>query len=125
MTTKAAQPTAGAMRAARAIFVSPYAFGGDNPSRTLVEYAAELIDRETHAAELLEALEGIICPDCDHRLGLHADQYGCEFERGDREGNEGEPSQAMGPCSCKGEDIVRYPDIQAAIAAIRKAKGTP
>lgn len=81
--------------------------------------------RASHAA-LLEALENMICPDCDHRLGLHADRYGCEFDRGDREING--LLQAAGPCGCNapygpGLDPKCYAEELAAIAAIRTAKG--
>lgn len=45
------------------------------------------------------------CDDCDHPTRLHVAPYGCEYERGDREGGEGdrgpEPAMAMGPCGCK------------------------
>ena len=37
------------------------------------------------APELLEALEQIECPECNHILKFHADRYGCEVDRGDRE----------------------------------------
>ena len=64
------------------------------------------------APELLAAVENIECSECGHKLRLHADRYGCEFERGDV------GAVAMGPCSCKGGEC-----DQEAIAAIRKAKG--
>jgi hypothetical protein len=74
--------------------------------------------------EMLVALEGLICPQCNHELGLHVDKYGCEQERGDREGDEGEVAQAMGPCGCNDDDLTEdYPDIRRALRALRKAKG--
>jgi hypothetical protein len=76
---------------------------------------------------LLSALEGIECPDCTHPLGLHADQYGCDKDRGDgwvTGSQAGAPTvfQALGPCGCKCES---YPDLQKAIEAIRLAKNAP
>jgi hypothetical protein len=72
----------------------------------------------TAAPELFTELGNIHCSDCDHPLRQHIDRYGCEHERGDREGNEGEVAQAMGPCGCSGSD-----EDAKAIAALRKAAG--
>jgi hypothetical protein len=75
--------------------------------------------------ELLEALENIECPECNHILKFHADRYGCEVDRGDRE--IGGILQAAGPCGCNAEygpglaDI--YPDLTKAILVLRKIKG--
>ena len=53
-----------------------------------------------------EQVIGIIpCEECGHSLSLHFDRYGCEYERGDREGYEGEPAQAYPPCGCKAESL--------------------
>src|SRR5437867_161010 len=46
----------GAMRAAIAIFKKPYRFGPAG-SKTLIEAVAEIIDRETHAAAMVEVLK--------------------------------------------------------------------
>jgi hypothetical protein len=75
------------------------------------------------APEMFVALAKLVCPECDHELQHHADKYGCEVERGDREGYEGEPAQAMGPCGCSTDDLSDYPDFVRAIEAFRKAKG--
>lgn len=56
-------------------------------------------------SELLAKLVGqvakIECDTCGHKLGLHVDKYGCEFDRGDREGDESGPAYALGPCACQ------------------------
>jgi hypothetical protein len=76
------------------------------------------------APDMFVALAKLVCPECGHELQHHADRYGCEIERGDREGNEGEPAQAMGPCGCNDADLREaYPDLVRATEAIRKAKG--
>lgn len=50
-----------------------------------------------------KALEHL-CPECEHPMSQHADKYGCEYERGDHEGGEGDHgpygAYAMGPCGC-------------------------
>ena len=77
---------------------------------------------------MLEALEQLECPDCNHLLKYHVHQYGCEVERGDRPGNEGEPAEAMGSCGCNasygpGLDPKYFAPELRAIAAIRTARG--
>jgi hypothetical protein len=60
------------------------------------------VEPGTGTDEVMEMFKN--CPECDHPLDLHKAPYGCEYERGDREGGEGdrgpEPAQAMGPCGC-------------------------
>lgn len=70
-------------------------------------------------AGLLAALENIECSDCGHLLKCHADKYGCEFDMGDRHVDD-VGDVAAGPCSCTCEEM---PDLQAAVEAIRLAKG--
>jgi hypothetical protein len=46
------------------------------------------------------------CANCDHAFRLHADKYGCEYERGDVWVTGNQPSRptvlmAQGPCGCK------------------------
>jgi hypothetical protein len=43
-----------------------------------------------------------LCDECDHPVRLHADQYGCEFERGDAwiDGESMGAYVAQGPCGC-------------------------
>ena len=72
------------------------------------------------APEMLKALEELECYDCQHLMKYHVHKYGCEVERGDREGYEGEPAHAMGPCGCQCLDT---PDMLNLITAIRKARG--
>src|SRR5665213_2428620 len=67
-----------------------------------------------HAMDLHEALERIVCPECEHILSSHADKYGCELERGDRGG------VALPPCGCTGGN---HPDIHAAIEVLRTIRG--
>ena len=71
--------------------------------------------------DLLDALTDIHCPDCDHSLRQHVDEYGCEVERGDKwvEGNNCGGMVAQGPCHCKCEN---RPDLQVAINLLRKIK---
>ena len=65
------------------------------------------------ALDLLKRAEQIVgqipCEECDHSLYLHFDRYGCEYERGDAPGGEGEQGpygeQALGPCGCKAENL--------------------
>lgn len=51
-----------------------------------------------------ECAEQRLCEDCDHPEYLHGDEYGCEYEPGDRPGGEGargpEPAVARPPCGC-------------------------
>lgn len=62
---------------------------------------------------LLDRAEKVIgiqpCDECGHSLILHFDRYGCEYERGDHEGGEGDHgpfgAYAMGPCGCKAENL--------------------
>lgn len=101
--------------------VDRYNFSTTNISKA--EANARLI---AAAPEMLVALAKLVCPECNHELQHHADKHGCEIERGDREGNEGEPAQAMGPCGCSDDDLRdSFPDYVRAIEAIRKAKGIP
>lgn len=55
------------------------------------------------------------CDECDHETRLHVAPYGCEYERGDREGGEGdygpEPAMAMGPCGCKHNMLADMCDV--------------
>ncbi len=81
------------------------------------EQLAQLISA---APDMLKALEELECYDCQHLMKYHVDKYGCEVERGDQEGFEGEPAYAMGPCGCQCLDT---PDLLNLIAAIRKARG--
>jgi hypothetical protein len=59
------------------------------------------------APTLLAALENLECPECGHLLKCHADKSGCV-------------SHGNGPCLCTCEEM---PDLQAAVEAIRLAKG--
>jgi len=75
------------------------------------------------APEMFVALAKLVCPECGDELQHHADKYGCEIERGDREGNEGEPAHAMGRCGCSTDDLSEsFPDYVRATEAFRKAK---
>jgi hypothetical protein len=45
-----------------------------------------------------------LCPDCDHKVSLHEDRYGCQYEFGDAwvsDSNGNEALVAQGPCGCK------------------------
>jgi hypothetical protein len=63
--------------------------------------------------DLLARAEQVIglqdCDECGHSLILHFDRHGCEYERGDHEGGEGDHgpygAYAMGPCGCKAENL--------------------
>lgn len=49
------------------------------------------------------------CDECGHDVSLHADRYGCQFERGDAWVTGNQPEQptvlmAQGPCGCKAVD---------------------
>jgi len=73
--------------------------------------------------EMFVALAKLICPACDHELQHHLDKFGCEVERGDHEGNEGEPAYALPPCGCNEDDLRDdYPDMVRALKALREAK---
>ena len=59
--------------------------------------------------ELRQHIEGEsdvqLCEECGHEIRLHADRYGCEYERGDAwvTGNQAEAPtvlMAQGPCQC-------------------------
>ena len=46
------------------------------------------------------------CDECGHKLKLHDEKYGCEYERGDAWVTGNQPEQptvlmAQGPCGCK------------------------
>jgi hypothetical protein len=79
--------------------------------RMLGNAAAYLEDSPTTgtSAELLQRAEKVLgllpCEECDHSLVLHFDRYGCEYERGDIEGDESGPGYALGPCGCKAENL--------------------
>jgi hypothetical protein len=68
--------------------------------------------------QLTEALGNFECGECSHPLRLHLGRYGCEVERGDLEGDESGPAEALPPCSCKGA----FPEDVAAIKALLAAK---
>src|SRR3981081_3786404 len=55
-------------------------------------------------AQLLSALEQIVCPECGTPLRHHTDKSGCEVDRGDGypAGPDGEThvEEALGPCAC-------------------------
>lgn len=54
-------------------------------------------------------MENQLCPDCGHKISLHADRFGCQHERGDVfvEGNVCGGWVAPGPCGCKA--VLRIP----------------
>jgi hypothetical protein len=55
------------------------------------------------AMALLEAIKESDCPECDHLISRHEDEYGCDFERGDVEmpcRDGGTIMAAAGPCTC-------------------------
>jgi hypothetical protein len=74
--------------------------------------------REELIRKLTEAIGNFVCTSCDHPLRLHLDEYGCEQEGPDIEGNEGVPAHASGPCGCVGGS----PAEDALIEALRAAK---
>lgn len=79
-------------------------------------------DRMVEYKQMFTALAKLVCPECDHELQHHVDEYGCEIERGDREGDESGPAYALGPCGCSDADLEDYPDFVRALEAFRKAK---
>ena len=67
----------------------------------------ELIDKLTEQRDQLRAaLEGIVCPSCDHILVRHVGD-GCEHDRGD----------TQVPCGCQGEE---FTEIAQAIKALKE-----
>jgi hypothetical protein len=50
-----------------------------------------------------ELLQEPTCDECDHKVSLHRDPHGCQYERGDA--LNGEVLVAQGPCSCKAHGI--------------------
>jgi hypothetical protein len=97
-----------------------YAQGYPSPEPHQVNEATASANAQLWASapELLEEICKLPCGECGHDLDRHVDKYGCEFDRGDREGYEGEPAQAMGPCGCKGGEYDKK-----LIALICRAKG--
>jgi hypothetical protein len=77
------------------------------------------------AYDVWEALSLMICPECNHELQFHLDPYGCEVERGDRPGYEGDVAQALAPCGCNLERLCEnnWRDFARALQALKKAKG--
>ena len=62
--------------------------------RALLQYVA-----------ILTARAETVCDECGHKVSLHNDRYGCQFERGDEwvTGNQPEAPtvlMAQGPCGC-------------------------
>ena len=103
-----------------------YAQGYPNPEPHQVTEAVAAANGTLWAAapDMFVALAKLVCPECTHELQHHLDQHGCEIERGDREGNEGEPAQALPPCGCSDDDLREsFPDYVRAIEALRKARG--
>jgi hypothetical protein len=69
--------------------------------------------------ELLRAVEGLSCPSCDHKLGLHEVSNGCQFNRGvRRDMQSGRALEHLGSCGCTGVE----PEVIAAIAAVGSAR---
>ncbi len=59
---------------------------------------------------MLKELETANCPECNHFLTWHFDQYGCKYERGDLSvrGSDGHSiNVAGGPCGCEWGRAVR------------------
>ena len=54
------------------------------------------------AEKVLNVLE---CEECGHSLGLHFNRYGCDYDLGDREGDESGPAYARGECGCKADNL--------------------
>ncbi len=88
----------------------------------------QLYDIAITVERMQVALAKLICPACEHELQHHVDVIdGCEVERGDHEGGEGDygpyPAYAMPPCGCNDADLRDdYPDFLRALEAYRSAK---
>jgi hypothetical protein len=57
-----------------------------------------------HVSDMLREMQKAGCPWCDHRISLHADKYGCEYERGDvpmRSKDGDDVTTAAGSCGCQ------------------------
>ncbi len=50
-----------------------------------------------------------LCDECGHRIRLHGQPEGCQYERGDRY-QSGYAPMAMGPCGCRAwsQEAARY-----------------
>ena len=75
------------------------------------ELIEELTRRAKQRDQLRCALEGIVCPSCDHILVRHVGREGCEHDRG-KVG-----TVALGPCSCQGEE---FTEVAQAVKALRE-----
>lgn len=55
----------------------------------------------------VEVLGAMPCEKCEHKLSLHMNLYGCEYEQGDAPGGEGDQGpygeRALPPCGCHEE----------------------
>lgn len=69
----------------------------------MAEFTRELLIELLNRAETVLGL--LPCEECDHSLSLHFDRYGCEYDLGDREGDESGPAYARGNCGCKAANL--------------------
>ena len=76
---------------------------------TYIQFSPSLQVEVEPGAGLLERSEKVLgllpCEECGHSLDLHFDRYGCEYEMGDRPGDESGPAEARGTCCCKAENL--------------------